>query len=255
MPNHAHPIVRLLVSALALTVLAGQTLAEETHWYVVQLGGQKAGHMVERETTNDKGQLVTSEEVVFQVSRMKTNMQIKMQTEFVETPEGKPISMKSVQELGSVPIEQNYLFKEDGLERTTTQNGQTTNAKLAKPEGEWLTPAAAERFIKERMRAKAKEIKFRVVDPSAGHEPVSATRGEFKPEAIKVQGRAVEATKATIDKLRADRTKVRDEIGRRFPSYAELIDPQPPSVDQIKEALADGEAMLSFYFGRNKSFV
>ncbi len=65
----------------------------------------------------------------------------------------------------------------------------------------------------------------------------------------------IKATKATIDKLRADRLKVRDEISKRFPSYAELIDPQPPSVDQIKEALADGESMLSFYFGRNKSFV
>jgi CHAT domain-containing protein len=65
----------------------------------------------------------------------------------------------------------------------------------------------------------------------------------------------IKATKATIDKLRADRSKVRDDISKRFPSYAELIDPQPPSVDQIKEALADGESMLSFYFGRNNSFV
>jgi CHAT domain-containing protein len=65
----------------------------------------------------------------------------------------------------------------------------------------------------------------------------------------------VTATKATIDKLRGDRAKVRDEITKRFPGYAELIDPQPPSVDQIKEALTDGESMLSFYFGRDKSFV
>jgi CHAT domain-containing protein len=65
----------------------------------------------------------------------------------------------------------------------------------------------------------------------------------------------IKATKATIDKLRADRTNVRDDISKRFPSYAELIEPQPPSVDQIKEALTDGESMLSFYFGRNKSFV
>ena len=65
----------------------------------------------------------------------------------------------------------------------------------------------------------------------------------------------IKATKATIDKLRADRIKVRGEIGKRFPSYAELIDPQPPTVDQIREALVDGESMLSFYFGRDKSFV
>ena len=60
----------------------------------------------------------------------------------------------------------------------------------------------------------------------------------------------VSATKASIDKLRVDRTKVREDITKRFPSYAELIDPKPPTVEQIREALAPGEAMLSFYFGR-----
>jgi CHAT domain-containing protein len=65
----------------------------------------------------------------------------------------------------------------------------------------------------------------------------------------------IKATKASIDRLRADRRKVGDEISKRFPRYAELIDPQPPSVEQIKEALMPGESMLSFYFGRDKSFV
>jgi len=65
----------------------------------------------------------------------------------------------------------------------------------------------------------------------------------------------VSATKASIDKLRVDRQKIREEIARRFPSYAELIDPRPPSVEQVKEALVPGEAMLSFYFGRQRSFA
>jgi CHAT domain-containing protein len=65
----------------------------------------------------------------------------------------------------------------------------------------------------------------------------------------------IKATRATIDKLRADRQTVRDDINKRFPSYAELIDPKPPTVDQVKQALVHGEAMLSFYFGRTGSFV
>lgn len=63
------------------------------------------------------------------------------------------------------------------------------------------------------------------------------------------------AINATIEKLRADRTKARQEINRRFPSYADLVDPKPPSVEQIKSALKPGEALLSFYFGRDASFV
>jgi tetratricopeptide (TPR) repeat protein len=67
--------------------------------------------------------------------------------------------------------------------------------------------------------------------------------------------KVVKATGQSIEKLRADRSRIRQEINKRFPSYAELIDPKPPTVDQIKAVLTDGEAMLSFYFGRLGSFV
>jgi CHAT domain-containing protein len=65
----------------------------------------------------------------------------------------------------------------------------------------------------------------------------------------------VAAIKAQIEKLRADRNKARQDINRQFPSYADLIDPKPPSVDQIKASLRQGEALISFYFGRDGGFV
>jgi CHAT domain-containing protein len=58
-----------------------------------------------------------------------------------------------------------------------------------------------------------------------------------------------------IDKLRADHLRVRADIDRWFPEYADLIDPKPPTSAQIKEMLKPGEALLSFYFGRDASFV
>jgi CHAT domain-containing protein len=65
----------------------------------------------------------------------------------------------------------------------------------------------------------------------------------------------VRATSAAIDKLRADRKAAQQDIKRRFPSYADLVDPKPPSVDDIKNALRPGETLLSYYFGQNASFV
>jgi tetratricopeptide (TPR) repeat protein len=65
----------------------------------------------------------------------------------------------------------------------------------------------------------------------------------------------VRAINAALEKLRADRDKARHEINRRFPSYADLVDPKPPSVEQIKSTLRPGEALLSFYFGQGGSFV
>jgi CHAT domain-containing protein len=65
----------------------------------------------------------------------------------------------------------------------------------------------------------------------------------------------IRAINATLVQLRADRKKARDDINRRFPAYADLVDPKPPTVDQIAAALRSDEAFLSFYFGRDVSFV
>ena len=65
----------------------------------------------------------------------------------------------------------------------------------------------------------------------------------------------VRATSAAIEKLRADRKTAQQEIKRRFPSYADLIDPKSPTVDEIRNAMRPGEALLSYYFGQNASFV
>jgi len=63
------------------------------------------------------------------------------------------------------------------------------------------------------------------------------------------------AINAALEKLRADRKTARAEINRRFPSYANLIDPKTPTVEEIKATLRPGEALLSFYFGQTSSFV
>jgi CHAT domain-containing protein len=60
---------------------------------------------------------------------------------------------------------------------------------------------------------------------------------------------------SSIARLRVDRDSARAEINGRFPAYADLVNPKPPGIEQIKEALHDGEAALSFYFGDDASFV
>jgi CHAT domain-containing protein len=67
--------------------------------------------------------------------------------------------------------------------------------------------------------------------------------------------KSVQQIQAAIAALRSERDKARQEIKRKFPAYADLVSPKPPSVAEIRATLADGEAMLSFYFGQNGSFV
>ena len=67
--------------------------------------------------------------------------------------------------------------------------------------------------------------------------------------------KGVAAINGSINALRAERLKARQEITQKFPAYADLVSPRPPSVDQIKATLVEGETMLSFYFGQGSSFV
>lgn len=66
---------------------------------------------------------------------------------------------------------------------------------------------------------------------------------------------AIQTLQVSIAKLRAERDKEHADIAKRFPHYADLIDPKPPSVDEIKATLKPDEALLSFYLGRRMSFV
>jgi CHAT domain-containing protein len=67
--------------------------------------------------------------------------------------------------------------------------------------------------------------------------------------------KGVQEINASINSLRAERNKARLEIGQKFPAYADLVSPKPPTVDQIRATLVEGEALLSFYFGQGGSFV
>jgi len=58
-----------------------------------------------------------------------------------------------------------------------------------------------------------------------------------------------------IDNLRGARAAIRQEIERRFPSYAQLIDPRPATIEETRKSLRPGEALIATYVGRAQSFV
>ena len=126
------------------------------------------------------------------------------------------------------------------------------------------TPFAADRCSRRwRHRARAAWPRIRRSPNWSARSRISASRSmrSWRAEQRAVAAsderdeKGVQAIHASINALRAERDKARQEISKRFPAYAELIDPKPPTVEQIKATLTDGEAMLSFYFGRIGSFV
>jgi CHAT domain-containing protein len=65
----------------------------------------------------------------------------------------------------------------------------------------------------------------------------------------------IESLKEKIGKLSKARLTFIKEIELRFPQYAQLINPVPPSLKEARASLNPGESLLSIYIGRDQSFV
>jgi CHAT domain-containing protein len=66
---------------------------------------------------------------------------------------------------------------------------------------------------------------------------------------------ALKSSQDLITKLQAGEAAARKDVLRRFPDYANLIDPPPVTSSELRTALRDEEVLLSFYFGRQNGFV
>ena len=67
--------------------------------------------------------------------------------------------------------------------------------------------------------------------------------------------KAVLALRTRIDQLRDARAALAQEIEAKFPEYAELINPKPVTIEDARATLAPGEALISTYVGRDRSYV
>jgi CHAT domain-containing protein len=58
-----------------------------------------------------------------------------------------------------------------------------------------------------------------------------------------------------VQALEADRRRLNEDLARRFPEYEALRNPRPPSLADAARALKPGEALVSFFVGREASYV
>jgi len=65
----------------------------------------------------------------------------------------------------------------------------------------------------------------------------------------------VASLRTTIETLRTQRAVTRRDIERRFPTYADLVAPKPPTIENLRAVLRDDEAFVSVYLGARNSFV
>ena len=61
--------------------------------------------------------------------------------------------------------------------------------------------------------------------------------------------------KTDIERLKDQRDALRREIARKFPEYADLVDPKPVTVDRLAKLMQPGEVLVNWYLGDWGSYV
>jgi transglutaminase-like putative cysteine protease len=182
-----------LIVALMLTAHARADSNEEL-WYVVSLQGQPSGWAVAREKTAD-GKINSEMTIHLAVSRGQTPIEIEISTSFVETEDGKAIRATTIQQLAMMAKQTELVFHDDRIEMTTTQGSRPYRKTLPPIEGDWLTPAGAQRYVIKQIEAGEKQITYRTFDPSSSMKPIEVTVKVDGPTTVESFGKIVPATK------------------------------------------------------------
>ena len=72
---------------------------------------------------------------------------------------------------------------------------------------------------------------------------------------IAEQDKIVADMRAGLAKLRGEHAQAQRDLQRRFPEYANLIEPRPIGVAEVQKLLRPGEAMISIYTGSDRTLV
>lgn len=162
-------------------------------WYVIELAGAPAGWMVSTQSAAG-GKITTGTRMMLEIRRGEMAVKMELSNSMVETEAGEPVSVESRTKLGASPVTQRVTFKGGRATSVTEQGGQKIEQELDLGEG-WLMPAAAERFVRERVAAKAGEVTVKTLDASTGVRVVEITRRGFEPAEIELGGTKVKATR------------------------------------------------------------
>lgn len=195
---------RIAVALAALLTIALAPLArgqDADRWFEVWIDGSRSGWSHERVTSEDD-RITTATETRMSMGRAGQVVEISTESVFVETRDGTPVEMRVRQQLGPVPVETVYTFREGEVLVRSEQVDGVRESVIPLPEGEWLTPAAAAAYLRQRLESGATEATLRTLDPTNGLSVVTVTRSPIEAAEFEALGRTVEGYRSTT------RTKV-----------------------------------------------
>lgn len=219
----------------------------ETRWYSVELMGKRAGWMRSTETVGPEA-IITSEETVISIARGATSTRIRMSSTFLEAHDGTPISLRTIQDMGQQPVEQEYTFKDGVIVTTSVQQGRRTTKEEPRPKGEWLPPAAMHRKYMAHRAAGDKAFDLVTLQPGPIGVPIATTMtySDIQPATLTLGGQETKVVKARVVTqlagTKVSSTEYSDEAGELLRSETQFFAiPMIMSVCSKEEALKDAQ--------------
>ncbi|MFG0251853.1 MAG: transglutaminase family protein [Phycisphaerales bacterium JB038] len=191
-------LISLLV--LALLCLPGKAAAKEVlfeRWFVAVLDGNRAGYMHSR-VLEAEGRIITESQTLLEIKRGPTTLQVSIDSQFVETDRGEPVSAWAKTDMGGMGVqEERWTFKDrTHILQETLGTGSRMQQEITLAADNWLTPAAVGEFMEARLKAGATVIEYTSVDPSNGPIPVSVRHEILGETTVEAMGERVPALKA-----------------------------------------------------------
>ncbi|MCC6228666.1 MAG: transglutaminase domain-containing protein [Phycisphaerales bacterium] len=162
---------------------------------------------------------------------------IEMTSEFVETLDGTPVSASAVTKMGAIPSTTSVIFDAEKkvMRVTSVQGGVESKSEKPMPTG-WLTPAAANRYMKKQLAAGEKAIEYSTMDLTNSVAVFHLNHKVGEMENVRVKGKEVQALRidvtnsimpgiVTVEHIDADLTPLRTlaKMGA-IPVVTELAD-------------------------------
>ncbi|MCP4707864.1 MAG: hypothetical protein GY869_04500, partial [Planctomycetes bacterium] len=130
-------VYALLLVIFWCGVSPGQT-ETKTDYYAIFMDGQKVGHNVNtRVATPEK--VTTTEEMVMTIARAGISLTVTAKETMVETPDGKPISFESIQDLGLMKMTVSGKMNDQGKLEIVSSGLFGQNETVDWPEGAMMS--------------------------------------------------------------------------------------------------------------------
>ena len=174
-----------------LSFASWQTIEED--WYGLTISGAKSGWL--HITLEEEGDLIrTTSTQQLELSRGGTVIEIEVINEFVETQNGKPVSIHTVQSAMGQVSESNWTFTDTEIEITSIAGGNPVTKKTPLPTGDWMTPRVVEKYFRSQLEKGATSVAYQTMSPELGVKIVTVVLTKILEEERVVMGETVKVT-------------------------------------------------------------